>query len=109
MFSIKTAADEEKDSTAAQGLAKLNFFNTVAVLDYETCKASVPIYAVFGTAMKDMIEKPRAAQKVAFRSTAEKSFHLSSKQDRSSIYSNQVSIKVLQTSVGGLLLDGSFE
>ena len=34
VFGIKTVADEEKDYTAAQGLAKLNLFNDGAALDY---------------------------------------------------------------------------
>ena len=59
IFGIKTIANEGRDSTAAQGVAKLNLFNVGAVLDYEADKASLPLYAVFGTAMKVALENNR--------------------------------------------------
>ena len=109
IFSIKTAADEEKGSASAQGLAKLNLFKSGAVLDYDTGSASNPSYAIFGTTMKVTLGKPRAAHKAAFGSLVEMTFGVTSKQDCSSIYSSQVSVKVLQVSVASRLLDNVFE
>ena len=76
----------------------MNLFHVGVVLDYETGMASKAIYAISGMVMKGTLEKPRAACKVAFRSMTKRTFGVASKQDGSSIYSNQAIIKVLQAS-----------
>ena len=76
IFSIKTAADKGKGSAAAHGLAKLNIFNSGAISDYETDRPSKQSYAIFGKAMKVMLEKPRAACKAASWSLAKMAFDL---------------------------------
>ena len=85
IFSIKTAADEERDSDAAYGLARLNIFNSGAVLDYETGSASNLSYAISGKVVKVTLKKPHAACKAAFGSLVEMTLDVTSKQDFSSI------------------------
>ena len=69
-------------------------------MDYETSRASSASYAIFGRTMKVMLENPRAAHKVAFRSLAKMTFDIASKKD----FSNQVLAKILQASLASLML-----
>ena len=47
LLSIKTAADEEKDSTVVQGLTTLSLMHRGTFTEYKTDKASNPIYAEY--------------------------------------------------------------
>lgn len=105
---IMMPGEQEKEVNAMKGQAKLQLFMLGGLVNFEAGTIENLTYPIIAPAMNEVLSTARAARASSFTDLLNTAFNMAAGEDPTSIFSSQVSIKVIQTTAAASLLSGNF-